>query len=95
MMHCSAVPPAACSSRCPVVQATCLCALLQPAPEVFDLFDDVLLLCDGEAAVLSSSAPALALAALYQPQCLASLASAEAKTTAVQATSSGLALVKG
>ena len=30
------------------MQATCLMALLQPAPEVFDIFDDVLLLCDGE-----------------------------------------------
>lgn len=30
------------------LQATCLAALLQPAPEVYDLFDDTLLLCDGE-----------------------------------------------
>ena len=30
-----------------LLQATCLCALLQPAPEVYDLFDDVMLLCDG------------------------------------------------
>ena len=33
------------------MQATCLMALLQPAPEVFDVFDDVLLLCDGKSPV--------------------------------------------
>ena len=30
------------------LQGTVLMALLQPAPEVYDLFDDILLLCEGE-----------------------------------------------
>ena len=29
------------------MQATVLMALLQPPPEVYDLFDDILLLCEG------------------------------------------------
>ena len=38
-------PPAyAC---CLALQATILVALLQPPPEVYDLFDDILLLSDG------------------------------------------------
>ena len=28
------------------VQATCLCALLQPEPQVYDLFDDIMLLAE-------------------------------------------------
>lgn len=31
-----------------MVQATIMMSLLQPAPEVYDVFDDVLLLCEGE-----------------------------------------------
>lgn len=30
------------------VQGTVLMALLQPAPEVYDLFDDIMLLCEGK-----------------------------------------------
>jgi hypothetical protein len=33
------------------LQGTVLMALLQPAPEVFNLFDDVMLLCEGMAPV--------------------------------------------
>ena len=32
---------------CHLLGATVVIALLQPAPEVFDLFDDVLLLAEG------------------------------------------------
>ena len=30
-----------------LLKGTVLMALLQPAPEVYDLFDDILLLCEG------------------------------------------------
>ena len=36
-------------------QATICVALLQPAPEVFDLFDDVMLLAEGNDLALCSS----------------------------------------
>ena len=36
-----------------VMQGTVLMALLQPAPEVYDLFDDILLLCEGGRFTLS------------------------------------------
>ncbi len=35
------------------MQGTVLMALLQPAPEVYDLFDDILLLCEGGCFTLS------------------------------------------
>ena len=35
-----------------LADATALVALLQPAPEVFDLFDDVMLLSEGASAVV-------------------------------------------
>lgn len=34
------------------MQGTVLMALLQPAPEVYDLFDDIMLLCEGELMLL-------------------------------------------
>ena len=34
-------------SHCMPVQATAIMALLQPSPEVFQLFDDIMLLSDG------------------------------------------------
>ena len=34
---------------CCCLQGTVLMALLQPAPEVYDLFDDIMLLCEGQA----------------------------------------------
>ena len=36
----------------PVVQATVLLALLQPAPETYELFDDILLLSEGVQPIL-------------------------------------------
>lgn len=41
-----------CTSNDGVVQGTVLMALLQPAPEVYELFDDIMLLCEGNAQVL-------------------------------------------
>ena len=37
----------------PVVQATVLLALLQPAPETYELFDDILLLSEGVQPILA------------------------------------------
>lgn len=37
-------------------RATVCVALLQPAPEVFDLFDDIMVLAEGEASDMESSA---------------------------------------
>ena len=34
-----------------MAQGTVLMALLQPAPEVYDLFDDIMLLCEGRPSV--------------------------------------------
>lgn len=39
----------------PVVQATVLLALLQPAPETYELFDDILLLSEGVHPMLAVS----------------------------------------
>ncbi len=38
-------------------EATVLMSLLQPPPETFDLFDDVMLLADGAAGWLSTRSP--------------------------------------
>ena len=39
---------AACRNLCKYSDATVLIALLQPPPEVFDLFDDVLMIAEGD-----------------------------------------------
>lgn len=38
----------ACRNLCKYSDATVLIALLQPPPEVFDLFDDVLIIAEGD-----------------------------------------------
>ena len=50
-------------------QATLLMALLQPAPECYDLFDDILLLSEGK---LPVSRPLCSLQAAWTLQCISS-----------------------
>ena len=48
-MRCPADEGSLCLRGHPDAQATVLLALLQPAPETYELFDDVLLLSEGSA----------------------------------------------
>ena len=60
---CGKVLPEGCvSESSPDVQATVLLALLQPAPETYELFDDVLLLSEGGASFCAyASTPVMTL----------------------------------
>ena len=52
------------------LQATVLLALLQPAPETYELFDDILLLSEGASSCVSSASYIASLFAVHNATCI-------------------------